>query len=478
MWRIARLLAAIVLVPLIGSGGSVERASLAGSSSNRPSIILILTDDQRFDTLSAMPNVESLLAAHGVTFHNDFVVNSLCCPSRTSILTGNYSHTTHVYKNLPPNGGFQTFGTQDRSTVATWLEAAGYRTALVGKYLNGYEHTSYVPPGWDRWVAYVTGTDYYDYTLDVDGRLESHGHTPSDYSTDVLTNYAVDFVKNTTGPIFLYFAPNAPHQPAFPEPGAPDRFADLSPWRPPSFDEPDVSGKPAWVQALPRLSKDRIAYADSIRRMMLNALQPVDHAVGRIVDALAQTGRLNNTMIVFTSDNGFMWGEHRWIDKLAPYEESIRVPLVVRFDPITSTPKTSDKLALNIDLAPTFAQVAGVAARRTDGQSLLPVLEFPGAPWRQDFLVEHLDKRTSITSSNAMIDVPTYCEVRTTQYAYVQYVTHEEELYDLSADPYELRNLAQDPTYHNQLLSLRARLAELCNPPPPGMMPLRAMPSG
>jgi arylsulfatase A-like enzyme len=212
--------------------------------------------------------------------------------------------------------------------------------------------------------------------------------------------------------------------------------------------------------------------------MMLNALQPVDHAVGRIVDALAQTGRLNNTMIVFTSDNGFMWGEHRWIDKLAPYEESIRVPLVVRFDPITSTPKTSDKLALNIDLAPTFAQVAGVAARHTDGQSLLPVLEFPGAPWRQDFLVEHLDKRTSITSSNAMIDVPTYCEVRTTQYAYVQYVTHEEELYDLSADPYELRNLAQDPTYHNQLLSLRARLAELCNPPPPGMMPLRAMPSG
>jgi N-acetylglucosamine-6-sulfatase len=237
MWRNARLLAAIALVAVVGSGGSAEpAASGAHAGQDRPNIILILTDDQRWDTLSAMPNVQRLLAGHGVTFANSFVVNPLCCPSRSSILTGNYSHTTHVYKNLPPDGGFQTFGTQDRSTIATWLEAAGYRTALVGKYLNGYAHTSYIPPGWDRWVAYTSGTDYYDYTLNVDGERVSHGHAPSDYSTDVLADYAVDFVRDTSSPFFLYFAPNAPHQPAFPEPGAPDQFANLPLWRPPSFD--------------------------------------------------------------------------------------------------------------------------------------------------------------------------------------------------------------------------------------------------
>jgi arylsulfatase A-like enzyme len=183
-------------------------------------------------------------------------------------------------------------------------------------------------------------------------------------------------------------------------------------------------------------------------------------------------------MIVFTSDNGFMWGEHRWIDKLAPYEESIRVPLVVRFDPLTSTAESAPQLALNIDLAPTFAQVAGVTPPRTDGQSLLPLLEYPQAPWREDFLVEHLDKRATITPTNELIDVPTYCEVRTTGYAYVQYATHEEELYDLRADPFELTNLAADPQDRSVLLALRSRLAGLCDPAPPGMTPLGALPGG
>src|SRR5262249_55627460 len=136
------------------------------------------------------------------------------------------------------------------------------------------------------------------------------------------------------------------------------------------------------------------------------------------------------------------------------------------------------QLALNIDLAPTFAQVAGVTPPRTDGQSLVPLLEYPSAPWREDFLIEHLDKRTVINASDVLIDVPTYCEVRTTQYAYVQYVDHEEELYDIVADPYELTNLARDPADEPVLLALRARLAQVCDPAPPGMHPMPALGSG
>jgi N-acetylglucosamine-6-sulfatase len=184
--------------------------------------------------------------------------------------------------------------------------------------------------------------------------------------------------------------------------------------------------------------------------------------VSRIVDALTETGRLSNTMIVFTSDNGLLWGEHRWHDrKEAAYDESIRVPLVVRYDPMVSAPRTDRHLVLNLDLAPTFAQVAGVEAPGAEGASLLPLLASPAAPWRMDFLIEHL----ALTD---IVDPPMYCAVRTAKYLYVEYQGGEEELYDLRADPLELQNAVQDPALSPMLDALRLRIRGLCQPPPPG----------
>jgi arylsulfatase A-like enzyme len=176
------------------------------------------------------------------------VVDSLCCPSRTSILTGNYSHTTGIYSNTYPYGGFGGFTVrgEDRSTIATWLQSAGYRTALVGKYLNQYSPSwtdgSYVPPGWDEWAAIYPheGGSYYGYRISRNGILRSYGHARADYSTDVPTHAAVRFIRSTTSPFFLYYAPSAPHLPATPAPRDRSAFSHLKPWRPPGYDERDV----------------------------------------------------------------------------------------------------------------------------------------------------------------------------------------------------------------------------------------------
>ncbi len=444
---------------------SAPRVSTAPSGtpppSTRPNVVLILTDDQRFDTLWAMPKVRADIAGHGLTFANGFVTNSLCCPSRTSILTGQYSHSTGVYTNEPPYGGFQAFR-GDRSTIATWLHSAGYQTGLIGKYLNQYQMNRYVPPGWDHWFAFAN-VGYYDYTINRNGRFQSYGSKPSDYSTDVLAADAESFIAGAdpAKPLFLYFAPHAPHTPVVPAPRYAHAFEGLAPWRPPNFDEPNVATKPAWVRHLPRFGAAEDQRIDDLRLGMLRTLLSVDDAVDGIVRSLAATGRLSNTMIVFMSDNGYAWGEHRWVGKQDAYEESIRVPFVVRYDPLTGTPRTDDHLVTNIDLAPTFAALAGMSAPGMEGRSLLPLLRDPTAPWRQEFSVEH----------EVLVDsypITTFCGVRTQRYLYVDYATHEEELYDVVRDPFELVNLVDDPARAEVLASLREQVRDLCRPALPG----------
>lgn len=434
-----------------------------------PNVVLILTDDQRWDTLWAMPNVQSLLVNRGVTFTNGLVANALCCPSRANILKGAYSHTTRVYQNDGAYGPFDLF--DDSSTVGTWMNGAGYRTAFVGKYFNFYlthKGSAYVPPGWDRWVSFATddvgGGKYYDYGLSVDGALVQHGSTAADYSTDVLAGYAESFIRSapSTKPLFMVFGPYAPHEPSDPATRHANMFSTLSPYRPPSFDEPDVSDKPAYIQAIPRFGSTNISRIDTLRRKQYRSLQAVDEAVGELVAALQDTGRLANTMIVFTSDNGFAWGEHRWgrngpENKQVPYEESIRVPFVVRYDPLVTAPRTDPSLVMNIDLAPTFTALAGAAAPGAEGSSFLPLLTTPGSVWRTDVLIEHL-----------LSNVPSYCAVRTANTKYVRYATGEQELYLLTADPYELVNQATNPAYASLVEQLRARAETLCSPPPPG----------
>jgi len=441
----------------------------ADTLSDSPNIVLVLTDDQRWDTLWAMPTVQSELVDKGITFTNGFVVNPICCPTRASILTGKYSHSTGVYKDQPPDGGFRTFTKEgeDGSTVATWLHAGGFRTAMIGKYLNGYtgRRTAYVPPGWDRWVAFTSqrgNGDYYNYEFSIDGVSESYADAETDYSTDVLAAQAADFIRSTdqAQPLFLYFAPNAPHRPSIPAVRDAAAFSDLAPWRPPSYDEADVSDKPAYVQALPPFDPAEQEALDAFRIDQYRTLLALDDAVGTILDALRDTRRLSNTLLVFTSDNGLLWGEHRWIHKSVPYDESIRVPMVVRYDPMITSPRIDAHLVADIDLAPTFAGAAAVLASGVEGRSFLPLLDSSASLWRSGFLIEHL--------RSSAVEVPTYCGLRTRKYTYVAYETGEEELYDLRSDPYELQNVASDPAYTSALTSRRARLRKLCDPPPPG----------
>ena len=426
----------------------------------RPNIILIVTDDQRADTLWAMPSVRKQLANKGVRFRNGYVSNSLCCPSRATILTGNYSHTTGVWTNGGPYGGFKIF--DDTSTIATWLDEAGYRTGLYGKYLNGYyRNPAYIPPGWDHWHVFTDNTPqvrYFDYQLNENGSRNSYGHRPEDYATDVLKRKALNFIETSKAPFFLYFAPHAPHELNKKEPTTAARrhrgdFDDVELQPSPSFDEEDVEDKPEWVQALPRM------VAFDRHQRALESLLAVDEAIAEMIATLREQKELSNTLIVFTSDNGVSWGEHRWVDKEDPYRGSAKVPFVARYGGRSRSMGPNDEdLVLNLDLAPTFADAAGVEMpAEVDGRSFLPLLEGE-AEWRSDFLIEHYQA----------VNIPSYCGVRSREWLYVAYDTGEEELYDLIEDPYELENLAGEPEHAMTLLEHRQRVLELCSPPPPG----------
>lgn len=444
--RIRGLVGALVFLAALGLAPA--------AFGQQPSIVLVLTDDQRFDTIAEMPNVQSDLVDHGVDFTNAFVVNPLCCPSRASILTGQYSHTTGVYSNQGKHGGFHIF--RDATTIATSLRAAGYETAHFGKYLNGYGGT-YVPPGWSRWAAFspvFRSNLYYDFTLNEDGVLVPY-NGPANYSTDVLADKAADFIRETNGPLFLVFAPTAPHAPAIPAPRHNGDFAGMAPWRPPSYNEADISDKPEFARTRPLWDATRRATEDGFHEKQLETLLSVDDAVGRLVDALRATGRLAHTLFAFTSDNGLSWGENRWNSKYVADEASIRVPLVVRYDRLVDTPHAESQLALNIDLAPTFAALAGTPLK-AEGRNLAPLLRGSGGSWRSAFLVEHMGPFA-----------PPYCVLRRPALKYVQYATGEEELYNLAADPYELQNLAARPGYRQLRHTQRVRLRQVCNPPPP-----------
>jgi arylsulfatase A-like enzyme len=234
----------------------------------------------------------------------------------------------------------------------------------------------------------------------------------------------------------------------------------MRPWRPASYDEADVIDKPSYVRSQSPLSGPAKASIEQFRRDQYRALRSVDRSVSEILDALTDTERLSNALIVFTSDNGMLWGEHRWSSKVVPYEESIRVPFVIRDDALISSPRRDDGLVLNIDLAPTFAGLAGVQAPGVEGRSLVPLFSTSRAPWRKDFLMEHLEIGPG--------GVPTYCGVHSRRFVYIDYATGEEELYDLDRDPSQMTNVAESRSYRDILRAERVRLRQLCRPRPPG----------
>jgi arylsulfatase A-like enzyme len=440
----------------VGSGHAAPAAS--SHAARRLNVVLILSDDERVDGNTVMKNVHNLLARHGVTFSDYHVTTSECGPSRASILLGQYSHTTGVLDNFGPHS-FPAF--DERSNLAVWLHSSGYRTALVGKYLNDYtlDGSQEPPLGWDDWQVMdsVPMEKYYDYNLDENGRLVHYGHAPRDYSTTVLTRKAVDFIRRAQKPFFLYFAPVAPHLPAIPAKQDQGRLENLAPLHTPSIDEADIGDKPwhAWHKDLLRAAAQ--IYENDVRRRQLDSLYALDRSVKRIVDTLRQRKLLDNTMILYTSDNGFLWGEHRLGGKLWPYEESTHVPLVVR-TPWRAGRGTVDRdPVLNIDLAPTISALAGVPpGLPEDGRSFVPLLHGRKIAWRHSYLIEYLGRNMLRTGGP-----PPYVAVHTSRYLYVEYRRGWRELYDLRRDPWELDNVAASPRYAATRRSLQAILRRL-----------------
>ncbi|HVN50120.1 MAG TPA: sulfatase [Acidimicrobiales bacterium] len=470
-------LALLLLAAGCSSGGSgSSSAPTTEGRSTRPNILFVLTDDLDLREIAEMPFMKAALMDEGVTFSNYFVSVSLCCPSRSTTLRGQYSHNTGVETNGGSNGGFETahrLGLEN-STIATWLHSAGYRTALIGKYLNGYPDTvsrTYVPPGWDEFDSAASGNPYseYDYTLNENGKLVHYGDAPGDYGTDVYVAKTRSFIERAASagqPFFAYLAVYAPHQPATPAPQDVGRFAGAKAPRTPAYDAADVAGKPQFIRDLPLMSPKVQHRVDSLYERRIESLQAVDRGIGKLIDTLKLTGQLDHTYIVFASDNGFHLGQFRMPSgKQTAYEFDTHVPLVVR-GPGIPPGRTADQLVGNIDLAPTFAAMAGVTPPSfVDGRSFLPLAEDPSttASWRDAYLIEHwrevdqVDRSgaplepgdadqggtaTSVRTSKASLsNIPEYHAVRTTRYLYVEYVTGERELYDLRADPYELHDI-------------------------------------
>jgi N-acetylglucosamine-6-sulfatase len=439
------------------------------SGTPRPNILFILTDDQDLllHSLDSMPNVRALIAEQGLTFNDAFVPLSLCCPSRSSILTGQYAHNHRVYTNAAPDGGFKIFfenGLEDR-TIGKSLHAAGYRTGLMGKYLNAYPagtETTHVPPGWDEWDVPVGGAAYneFNYTMNQNGTLIRHGHTPDDYLTDVMAARAQEFIRGAAAdkvPFFLYLGTYAPHKPFTPAPRHAQLFPGVQAPRTPSFNEADVRDKPDAGRKLPLLGPADIALLDTQYRLRLQSLQAVDEMVAALVGVLRDTGQLDNTWIFFTSDNGYHLGQHRRkAGKYTPYEEDVRVPLLVR-GPGVPAGRTVDAFTENVDFAPTFAALGGATLRsRPDGRSLVPLLSGnpPPSSWRRAVFLEQFAfhetpegtggilEPSETTAAAGVQEYPTHLGLRTPAYKYVEYSTQEREYYDLVKDPNELQNLA------------------------------------
>ncbi len=424
-----------------------------------PNVVLIVTDDQRADSVDVMPSVQDI-ASQGVSFANAFTTTPICAPARAGILTGQYATTNGVIANGIPDGqGGHSNGAlalDESSTLATWFQAAGYRTGHFGKYLNGYSQLSPgIPQGWDDWRTFVhEANNFVDYLMNENGQIRSYGNSVQDYSTDVIAGQALEFMhSNADRPFLLMLNPFAPHGPSTVAARHIGALASLPLWRPPSWAE-NVSDKPAWLRLFAVNDATLLAHDAEIQKQR-ESLLAVDEAVAALDAELEHLGLSDNTIFVFTSDHGLAWGEHRWIYKQVPYEEGIRIPLAIRYPVRLAENDVRSEFALNVDIAPTLADMAGVSmTHEVDGRSLLDAIDGAG-DWRQEVLVQHF---------TAGFVVPPWDLLRTERYKYVRHVNNFAELYDLAEDPYELDNIAQVPASAAIVADLSARLDELLAP--------------
>lgn len=471
---ITALLCALALLP----------APAPASAPFRPNVVVVMTDDQTFEDMAAMPRTRRLIGDAGATFTRSYVSYPLCCPSRATFLTGQYAHNSGVRSTVPPTGGFEALDAHH--TLPVWLQKAGYETSHIGKYLNGYgmRRKPNVPPGWTDWQGSVDKSTYqmYGYTLFENGTPRTYGtywdEDPALYQTDVLATKAVEVISRSAlskDPLFLSVNFVAPHGESV-EPGSmtspyvrpaarhEGRFAGRRPASP-AYDEADVSDKPPYVRALRRLgdaARERIEADFQARRESLLA---VDEAVERIVGALTATGQLDTTYLLFTSDNGFFQGEHRIAKgKYLAYDPATHVPLLVR-GPGIAPGSLSDELVVNTDLAPTILEATGVEADRTvDGRSLLAFARDPRLRTARPILHEGLIDGDIDRDGWGATDrrrAGRYYAIRTDRYLFVMWRGGPRELYDLAVDPFQLDSLHRDPRYAGVRDHLTAELRRL-----------------
>ena len=452
--KTSTLAATLLLVPL--SFAQENGPNSRGQDTDRPNIVVILVDDLRWDSLGVAghpfvesPNIDRL-AREGALFRNAFVTTPLCSPARASFLTGRYARAHRVHTN------------DDRSALShllisfpRLLEHAGYDTAFVGKWHMGNDDAP--RPGFTHWVGFRGQGAYWNQELNINGR-----RVPTDgYVTDTLNDYAEDFVRTAARgnrPFLLYLSHKAIHDPVLP----PTRHEGLYngarvPCSPGCKDT--LEGKRALTRSVPgtRPPAQGSGPADGNTRGRLSLLSAVDEGVGQLLKTLAEEGVLDQTAVVFTSDNGYFFREHGLGDKRWAYEEAIRIPLLVRYPPLARPGILLDELVLNVDLAPTLLDLAGVSNRAGfHGESFLPLLSEGATGWRDAFVAEYFDE-------DPFPRIPTWEAIRTERWKYMRYPDlggEFDELYDLRTDPYELNNLAMESRVSDTLDSLIRRLEQ------------------
>jgi N-acetylglucosamine-6-sulfatase len=453
-------------------------AAAAADRAKQPNIVLIQTDDQTLRQLTegVMPRTERILVDHGTEFTNYIATTAECCPSRSTLITGQYAHNHRVTSN---SVGYRRLF-KKQNVLPVWLRGAGYRTMHVGaKYINGYpgyaDPPTRVAPGWDHWYTAFTPTHYYDYELSIDGQYELRGHRPEDYSGRVLAKRAAHLIE-TYGPqprpFYLQLDTLAPHvanqddpygdcdNKAIPDPRDEGRYDSASLPEPPSFDEQDMADKPRFLSSAPPLTATDELKLLARWRCALASLTEVDRTVAKLFTAVKQAGELSRTVFIYVSDNGLFYGEHRIkTGKVFPYEEALHLPLLMRvpwrYRDGASRPNVG-KLVGNIDLAPTILALANAdpcrprhGCRTMDGRSLLPLVTGSGR-WPDDraLLTEYRQPNLPRYSTCEFAGIRTRDEIYVEHYRVANASTGQcddldppaVELYNLASDPYELDN--------------------------------------
>lgn len=447
-------LAATVCLLTAACAGPAQHSS----DHTRSNMIFVLTDDLSMNLLSYMPHVQALQKA-GTTFSNYTVTDSLCCPSRSSIFSGKPPHDTGVFTNSAPDGGFAVFHGrgEEAETFATALQAVGYRTAMMGKYLNGYRPAQklggdqpYVPPGWTDWDVAGNGYPEFNYNLNDNHQVRHYGNDPSDYLTDVLSAKGQDFIAssvNAHSPFFLEVATFAPHAPYTPAPRDAEAFPGLTAPRTPAYDMLPTN-PPAWLVGRPPLNPQQQSQIDTVFRKRVQDVQSVDRMIGALQDALANAGAADDTDVIFSSDNGYHLGEYRLPPgKMTAFDTDVHVPLVAAGPGIPAAQTVADAVQ-NTDLCPTFEQLGGAPVPAdVDGHSLVGLLagQHP-SDWRTASVIEHHGPDTDPTDPDKPAkqgaNPPSYTALRTNTATYAEYADGSKEYYDRTSDPDELHNIA------------------------------------